>query len=91
MNGPQITEYILNNGFVKVRERGFEQFTAMKRIHEIHWLVWYEELKHFGLAVESFGRSAGAGRQFHHFTTIVIPRCMYTVDDVNEILAAFRE
>jgi hypothetical protein len=59
------------------------------QIHELHWLFYSENLKHFTLAVLNESRKGKSGGGIDKWKTIIIPRLIYSEQDVITVLRAF--
>ena len=65
----------------------YNKYTCIIRVHELHYLLWSEEMKHFTLRLKHEhpkGQPGGAGIQFH--TDVMIPKTIYTVQDAYELV-----
>lgn len=86
----EITKWLLNNGFDKYG--GHEsQFTLIKRIHELHYLFWSENINHFFLAVINEGGKREAAGIYNKWKTIIIPVSIRTIKDAKSIISALNK
>lgn len=84
-------EYLLSVGFteakfVEPKESRKFHFDLMLRIHDITYLVWYEDLDHFGLAVKNESNKKGPAGTYQGFKVVLIPRVVKTTDAARELI-----
>ncbi|MDD5648901.1 MAG: hypothetical protein PHF86_00545 [Candidatus Nanoarchaeia archaeon] len=60
------------------------------RIHDLHWLFYSDEYKHFTIAVLNDNQRKMAGGRFEKWYKIMIPRPIYNEQDIKEVLIAFK-
>ena len=81
-----VFDYILTLGFTKIRKPGQNDFDAIYRLHDLHYLVWYDNLKHFGIAVRNeFGKKGPAGT-YQEFKIVLLPKPFYEIEQVKLLL-----
>jgi hypothetical protein len=66
----------------------FDKYSCVIRIHEIHYLFWSDQMKHFTLRVKHENPKGlpSGGIQFH--TDVMIPKVIYTVEQAFELVNA---
>lgn len=90
----EITNYLIDLGFTKLREirdeesLDFNKFSCIKRIHEITYLFWSEEYKYFSLGVrhENPKGEAGVKGKKKEWNYIMIPKLIRTIEDAESVL-----
>ena len=83
-----VFDYILIIGFTRIRTPEQNDFDAIYRLHDLHYLVWYENLKHFGIAVRNeFGKKGPAGTS-KEFKIVLIPKPIYEIEQVKLLMSA---
>lgn len=79
-----ITQYLINNhGFFKTNGYDFDQYTCVSKIHDITYLFYSENLKHFTIAVKNkikprLKDSQRVPNQFRN--KVMIPRVIDSVE-----------
>lgn len=89
-----ITDHLISIcGFTKIskyRENielvDMNRFTCYKRIGDIHYLFYSEDLKYFDLAIRYLKPKGKAGGGFDEYKMITIPRPVYSIEDVDQVL-----
>lgn len=61
-------------------------FTAVLRVHELHYLFYSETYKHFSIAVKYEEPKGMAGGGFKQYNIIMLPRVIRTKQDADEFL-----
>ena len=70
-----------------VHEVDVEKFSHMKRIHEIHYLAYSQEMKHFSVVVKFDKPKGEAGGGMRKWRSTMIPRVISDVNIAREFLA----
>ena len=71
----------------RVHEIDTEKFSHMKRIHEIHYLAYSQEMKHFSVVVKFDKPKGEAGGGMRKWRSTMIPRVISDVNIAREFLA----
>lgn len=88
--GSAVFEYLITIGFTKIRKQGLTDFDAIYRLHDLHHLVWYENLKHFGIAVRNESGKKGAAGTYQEFKIVLIPKPFYEIEQVKLLMDAIQ-
>lgn len=92
MSEEKISEYLIRYyGFRKYYDYSgnkidYDKYSCIIRVHEIHYLLWSDEMKHFSLRVKHEnpkGLPAG-GILFH--TDVMIPKVIYSKEAAMELV-----
>lgn len=92
MTEEKISEALIRHyGFRKYYDHNrdnvdYNQYSCVIRIHEIHYLLWSDGMKHFSLRVKHENPKGlpGGGILFH--TDVMIPKVIYTVEEAYELV-----
>ncbi len=82
----EVMKWLLNNGFIIYS--GEEDFDCIMRVHEIHHLFWSERLKHLFIAVDNKGGKKLPAGGFERWNAVIIPKPIYTVDQIQNLVNA---
>ncbi len=82
----EITTWLLNNEFSKYH--GDENYDCSRRLHELHFLFWSDNLKHFSIGVFNDTGKRGAGGAYKKWNMVMIPKPIYTVKQAKELIQA---
>lgn len=74
----KISDELLKRGFQLC---DYDDYDCVMRIHEIHYLFWSENLKHFGIGVKNVNGKKEPGGRFKEYNIIVIPKPIYQMFD----------
>lgn len=99
-NYSRVFQWLLDHGFTehgteRSRERmredprnhpGESDFDCSVRIHEIHYLVWFDNLKHFGLAVLNDQNKKGPAGTLERWKINIIPVPVYDVPTAKRVI-----
>jgi hypothetical protein len=89
-----ITEFLIAKfGFKKLFQKretdesiDWDKFTCSLRIHEIHYLFWSEDLKHFSLSVKHEKPKGMAGGGYRYWTHVTVPKPIYTTEEAEAVV-----
>lgn len=65
-----------------------DKFTCYRRIHELHYLFYSEQHKHFHIAVKNESGKREAGGGYKPYNKIIIPRAIYSTNVAGEVVNA---
>ncbi len=81
-----IFDYLKEIGFTTINKTNQEGFDSIYRIHDLHYIVWYENLRHFGIAVRNESGKKGPAGTYQEFKIVLIPKPFYEIEKVKLIL-----
>lgn len=85
----EVKNWLLKNGFVEHHGEGnYKDYDCIMRIHELHYLFWSSNLKHFAIGVLNDTGKKEAGGFFTKWKMVMIPKPVYTIAQAKLIITA---
>lgn len=94
-----ISLYLVSKmGFTKVRktrsqerELDWDLYTAVKRVHEAHYLFWSEDHKAFSIAYKLPTPKGLAGGGIKNFDTVMLPKVIYSIKQAKLLVTSITQ
>jgi hypothetical protein len=89
-----VINFLKTKGFQSAKSRitradDMFRFDLILRIHDIHYLVWHDNIRHFALAVRNEYKKGLAGGGFKEYNEIIIPKPIYTEEEAENLINIF--